>query len=63
MRNTAIVILLAIFMIAVIYTMTNTAPAPPPLPPPLPLTYASVAPITLPPSVLDNLTNASLHFD
>ncbi len=59
MRNTAIIILLAIFVMAVVYTVTNQAPAKPPIPAPLPLSIPfTQPPISLPPLPL-NLTNAS----
>jgi hypothetical protein len=63
MRNTVIIILFAMCIIAIIYTMTNTTPAPPQLPPPLAVTLPYLPPqIVLPPST-GNLTNMSLHLD
>jgi len=61
MRNTAIIILLAICVMAVYYTVTNQVPAPPVFPRPVQLPVSipfMPPPLTLPPLPL-NLTNGS----
>ncbi len=64
MKNTALLILLGICVMALVYMAINQAPAPPPLPPPvqLPLSVPFTQPHIIPPFfVFNNLTNASLH--